>query len=108
MQIHGANNVSGTQRAHGPQKLGGPHFRQAATKPAGGAQGPDRLEISPAAEEAARLAEAAEARAAQRASAAPEVRTELVNRLRAEIASGSYETADKLDGALDRLLDEIG
>ena len=36
------------------------------------------------------------------------IRTDLVNRVRNEIAAGTYETSDKLDAALDRLLDEIG
>jgi hypothetical protein len=31
-----------------------------------------------------------------------------VNAIRAAIADGSYETADKLDAALDRLLDRLG
>jgi negative regulator of flagellin synthesis FlgM len=64
----------------------------------------DRVEISAEALEAARLAEAA----AGGASAGPDVRTDLVNRLRAEIASGTYETPERLDGALDRLLNQLG
>ncbi|MDP6556758.1 MAG: flagellar biosynthesis anti-sigma factor FlgM [Pirellulaceae bacterium] len=38
----------------------------------------------------------------------PDVRTDRVAELRAQIASGAYETDAKLDVALDRLLDEIG
>ena len=37
----------------------------------------------------------------------PDIRQDRVQQLRAAIADGSYETADKLDGALERLLDEI-
>jgi len=31
-----------------------------------------------------------------------------LNRIRSEIAAGTYETPAKLDVALDRLIDEIG
>jgi anti-sigma28 factor (negative regulator of flagellin synthesis) len=58
--------------------------------------GSDQLEISPAAE------------AAVRADETGGVRTELVSRLRSEIAAGTYDSPEKLDLALDRLLDEIG
>jgi anti-sigma28 factor (negative regulator of flagellin synthesis) len=38
----------------------------------------------------------------------PEIRSERVAAIRAQIQNGTYETSDKLSGALDRLLDEIG
>jgi len=37
----------------------------------------------------------------------PEIRHEKVAEIRREIASGSYETPEKLDRALDRFLDEF-
>ncbi len=37
----------------------------------------------------------------------PEIRHEKVEELRRQIASGSYETPEKLEFALDRLLDEL-
>lgn len=37
----------------------------------------------------------------------PSIRTELVERVRAEIASGTYETPDRIDVALEHLLDEM-
>ena len=37
----------------------------------------------------------------------PEIRTDRVNQLRAEIAGGAYECSAKLDTAIERLLDEI-
>ena len=43
-----------------------------------------------------------------RSTSAESMRTELVRRVRSEIAQGTYETPEKLDAALDRLLDEIG
>lgn len=105
MQIHGTN---GTNQVHGAQGLSGPHFRGAKAEPSPSAQPADRVEISSAAQEAARLAEAAETRAAEQVAGPDGVRTALVERLRAEIASGSYESGDKLETAVDRLLDEIG
>jgi negative regulator of flagellin synthesis FlgM len=37
----------------------------------------------------------------------PDVRADRVASIRAAIADGSYETADKLDAALSAMLDEI-
>jgi|TARA_B100000700_G_scaffold39076_1_gene39117 negative regulator of flagellin synthesis FlgM len=38
----------------------------------------------------------------------PEIRTDRVAQIREAIESGTYETEEKLDIAIDRLLDEIG
>lgn len=38
----------------------------------------------------------------------PEIRTDRVAQIRQAIEAGTYETQDKLDIAIDRLLDEIG
>jgi negative regulator of flagellin synthesis FlgM len=38
---------------------------------------------------------------------APGIRTELVERVRQEIAAGTYETPEKLEAALERLLDRL-
>ena len=38
----------------------------------------------------------------------PDIRQDRVDAIRSQIASGTYETADKMDVALSRLLDEIG
>jgi negative regulator of flagellin synthesis FlgM len=37
----------------------------------------------------------------------PEIRSELVSQLRSEIANGTYETDDKLDQAVDNLLEDV-
>jgi len=39
---------------------------------------------------------------------AADIRFDRVNAIRAAIADGSYETPEKLDAALDRLLDSLG
>jgi negative regulator of flagellin synthesis FlgM len=38
----------------------------------------------------------------------PEIREDRIAQIRAQIASGTYETEEKLEVALGRLLDEIG
>jgi hypothetical protein len=40
-------------------------------------------------------------------SPAEEIRIDLVERVRAEIAAGTYETPDKWEEALDRLFDRL-
>lgn len=37
----------------------------------------------------------------------PEIRTDLVGRVRAEIAEGRYDTAERLDGAIDGIVREV-
>ena len=90
-------NVSGNYRVHGPHALQGPHMPRPMTpnSPAQGAQGTDQVEISAAAEAASLARETG-------------FRADLVARVQNEIAAGTYETAAKLDAAVDRLLDEMG
>ena len=38
----------------------------------------------------------------------PEIRTDRVAQIREALEAGTYETQEKLDIAIDRLLDEIG
>ncbi len=91
-------NIHGPSHVHGPHGVNGPHFNRANSPQSGkAAAGPaDQLDISPAAEAAIQAAEGGE------------TRSDLVARVRGEIASGTYETPEKLDAALDRLLDEVG
>jgi len=44
---------------------------------------------------------------ADRARKLPSVRRELVERVKAEIEAGTYETSDRLDAAIDRLIEEL-
>ncbi len=88
MNIQGVNGGSPVRPVQG----------QAAPRPAEKAapQAPaDTVEISPAARYASRLAEV------------PAVRTELIQRIRSEIQAGTYETGEKLDVALGKLLQEL-
>jgi negative regulator of flagellin synthesis FlgM len=93
MQIHGI------QQTHGPHGLGGPHFARANQATPSTSQVVDQLDISAAAQ-AASLAEGTQP--------ASDIRADLVARLRGEIAAGTYETTEKLDAAISRLLDTLG
>ncbi|MHB0955739.1 MAG: flagellar biosynthesis anti-sigma factor FlgM [Pirellulaceae bacterium] len=91
MQIHGPTHV------HGPQSMNAPH-RTTAPQPAarsGYTTGADQLDISQEANLVSRLREI------------PDIRADRVAELRAAIESGTYETTDKLETAVGRLLDEI-
>ena len=90
--------IQGTSHVHGPQSISAPHRTQAspATPSTQSSSRVDQLDISP------------EASFVSQTRDIPDVRTELVSRIRAEIASGSYETEARLDGALNALLEEIG
>ena len=47
------------------------------------------------------------ARLAAKAQEIPEVRTELVQRVKAEIEAGAYDSPQKVDIAVDRLMEEL-
>jgi anti-sigma28 factor (negative regulator of flagellin synthesis) len=91
MQIHGPTNVSGTPPVNVHHKLHSP--QPAAPKPH--MTPVDQLDISHEAEMVSRTREV------------PDVRHELVARVKAEIEAGTYETEEKLDIAVGRLLDEL-
>lgn len=89
--------INGPAHVHGPQAINAPHRLQPAKGPAqtGRTQEADQLDISP------------EADMVSRARELPDVRADRVAEIKAAIADGTYDTAEKLDIALDRLLDEI-
>jgi negative regulator of flagellin synthesis FlgM len=91
-------HIYGPAHLHGPQSIGAPHASRAAkpTQPTHPGPIQDELEIS----DAARLVE--------QVNQLPDVRQDRIDRIRAEIAEGTYETDEKLDIAVGRLLDEIG
>jgi negative regulator of flagellin synthesis FlgM len=92
MQVHGLNQL------HGPQAISAPHVsRTPATSP--------QLESAPIRDEL-QISDAA--RLMEQVQQAPDIRQDKVAAIRAQIANGTYETADKLDIAVSRLLDEIG
>ena len=91
-------HIYGPAHLHGAQPISSPHNPRVSkpSAPNQGGQIQDELDIS----DAGRLME--------QAKGVPEIRQDLVERIRGQIADGTYETRDKLDIALDRLLDEIG
>lgn len=91
MQIYGPSQVHGTQPLHGP------HATRAAqpSQSQPGAPVADELNLSEAAQLADRIAQL------------PDIRADRVADVRAKILSGTYETSDKLETAVERLLDEI-
>ena len=93
MQIQGSHHV------HGPHTLQGPYAsRSNAARPHFPTNGPaDQLDISAAAQAAIDAFDQAN----------DTVRTDLVARVKSEIAAGTYETAAKLDTALEGLLDDL-
>ncbi len=90
--------IQGPTHLHGPQAINAPHASQAAspTSQPRSLGETDQLDISPEADLISRLHER------------PEIRADRVASIRAQIESGAYETNQKLDIALDRLLDEMG
>jgi negative regulator of flagellin synthesis FlgM len=89
--------IYGTSHIHAAQPLNAPH-RPTPTPGSGGvtsATGVDQLDISPEADFVAQTREL------------PEIREDRVAAIRAQIQDGTYETAEKLDIAISRLLDEI-
>ena len=48
------------------------------------------------------------ARLAEQVQQLPDIREDRVEAVRQQIADGTYETSDKLNAAVERLLDEIG
>lgn len=90
MQIYGPSGV------HGAQPVSAPHTRRVeGPQQTASAQPQDTLEIS------------SSASFVDQVHQLPDVRSDRVAALRAAIADGTYETPDKLDAALSRMLDEI-
>ena len=94
MQIHGPAHVHGTQGVKAPHHQ--PSVKAEPTSPSSAVQGGDKLELSAAAQIAARLADL------------PNVRSDRVAAIRQALADGTYESEERLSAAIDALLDEIG
>jgi negative regulator of flagellin synthesis FlgM len=91
--------ISGVSQLHGAQSLSGPHASSQAFNSgtaSAAANTSDELQLSSAGQAASLLSDV------------PDVRQDRVAALRSAIQSGTYETSERLSGAVDRLLDEIG
>lgn len=91
-------HIQGPSYVHGAHALGGPHraARAVADQPAASGRSiSDEIQISDAGQFLAEVKQA------------PDIRADRVAAIQAQIASGAYETSDKFDLAVERLLDEI-
>lgn len=93
MQLYGPSPVPGMHALHGPHSTRPPHAPH--SPPASARSAGDQLDISAAGLLASQVHDL------------PEIRSDLVARVKAQIQSGTYETGDKLDVAVDRMLDEL-
>lgn len=92
--------ISNTHFIHGAQSVQGPH-RMAAAKESSSMSTQSRtIQDDVQFSEESLKVNAADQNEASSAG----IRFELVNRIKAEIAAGTYETPDKMDIALDRLV----
>lgn len=91
MEIYGPGQIHGPQSIKAPQRLQPPQVDTSLdTTPL------DQVDIS------------AEADLVSRVHELPDIRADRVEDIRAEIDAGVYETDEKLDVSVGRLLDEIG
>jgi negative regulator of flagellin synthesis FlgM len=93
MQVYGPTHL------HGAQPINPPHAAR-PTPPAAEVNSSSPISDEVQISDAARLIE--------QTQQLPDVRQDRVAAIRAQIAQGTYETPDKLDVAVSRLLDEIG
>ncbi|MBL9081038.1 MAG: flagellar biosynthesis anti-sigma factor FlgM [Planctomycetales bacterium] len=92
MQIYGAGGVYGVQGTSGAQ-----NSRRSEAPQAASLQPQDELQLS----------STSAAGYVDQVNQVPDIRQDRVAAIRAAIADGTYETADKMDKALSALLDEI-
>ena len=93
MQVNGISQVHGVHEIQPSARF----TQQANSSPQPSRnQGPDEVSFSQEAELISQTREI------------PDIRADRVASIRAEIQAGTYETDEKLDIALSRLLDEIG
>lgn len=99
MDINGINSVSNLR---GVQNVRFAETTRAASADVENNQIQDEIEISTTAR---RLSATSETSAAAQSG---EVRYDLVNRIREEIANGTYDTPERFDAAMERLLSRLG
>ena len=89
-------NVNGIQPPFMPGEIQPTDIARSADRPAPTpAPAGDVVEISTAARLAAKIHDL------------PEIRQELVQRVKEEIAAGTYETEERIEGTITRLMDEL-
>lgn len=99
MQIYGPYRVSTTQATSGPQRSQPQKPADQASSSQSTATNPvDQLDLS---SNVNRL------NATTQIAGGGEIRIDRVAEIRRQIAEGNYETPEKLDAALDRMLDQL-
>jgi negative regulator of flagellin synthesis FlgM len=91
-------HIYGPSQLHGAQPINAPHGAR-PSQPAVRPESPqiaDEVDISEAAQFMEQIQQM------------PEMREDRVEAVRLQIAEGTYETSDRLNAAIERLLDEIG
>ncbi|MDR1384573.1 MAG: flagellar biosynthesis anti-sigma factor FlgM [Planctomycetaceae bacterium] len=96
-------NISGSQFVHGSHSVSAPHSavksqQTLASQKLMSKYDTDKITLSHAAQQAQTARE----------TGSDEVRYDLVNRIRFEIAAGTYDTDEKMDAALEKMLVGIG
>ena len=91
-------NIYGTQFVHGAHTLSGPHSAkpQQSTQQPAATQQKDEVSLSSAAQMANQASETG--------ASTGKVRFDLVNSIRSQIAAGTYETPEKLESAIEKML----
>lgn len=96
--------IQNTQYMHGVQGLQGPHrntpVREMQQPTAGNSGIQDEVRFS---DEALKMSETK----SNEESSVSGVRFDLVNRIKSEIANGTYDTPDKMDIAFERMLGQL-
>ncbi|MDR2117147.1 MAG: flagellar biosynthesis anti-sigma factor FlgM [Planctomycetaceae bacterium] len=90
--IHGAHNIQGPHRTTSAQDSSAASTRYAALQ--------DDIQFS---DEALRLSDLN----SSNSSSSSGIRFDLVNRIKTEIAAGTYDTPDKMDIAVDRMIGRL-
>ena len=102
MDINGINNISNVSNTRGIQNVKLENTAKSAPAQVENNQIEDEIEISTTARRLSATSETS------RAAESGEVRYDLVNRLREEIANGTYDTPQRFDAAMERLLSRLG
>jgi len=97
MDVHGPGSVNGSERIRGRKAYGGPERGSGETRAVN-----DRVEIS---SQAVKRAEVDAFR--EKLHDVPDVRADRVSELRELVSSGRYETEERIDGTINRVLSEF-
>lgn len=91
-------HIYGPAHLHGAQPINAPHSSRMTN-------GQSASQVSPIQDE---LQLSSAGQLIDKVHDLPEIRQDRVDQIKAQIADGTYETEEKLDIALGRLLDELG